>query len=154
MVDPQDFGQPLPWTYNDGGRDNAGFKGTTRDCVTRAIAIATRQPYRTVYDDLNALAKKQRLRTRARSNARLGVHRKVYEPYLTELGWRYVPLAAIGQPSKLKLKVGDFTYGRVIASVRRHLCCIIDGTIHDTWNPADPYPLMVYGYYKLSTDKG
>ena len=46
------------YIYDDGGRAAAGFKGTTGDCVTRAIAIATGKPYREVYDALNELAKR------------------------------------------------------------------------------------------------
>jgi hypothetical protein len=44
----------MQFVYNDGGRKAAGFKGTTGDCVTRAIAIATDRPYIEVY---NALAR-------------------------------------------------------------------------------------------------
>lgn len=36
----------MQFQYNDGGRAEAGFKGTTGDCVCRAIAIATERPYR------------------------------------------------------------------------------------------------------------
>jgi hypothetical protein len=31
----------MKFNYNDGGREAAGFKGFTGDCVCRAIAIAT-----------------------------------------------------------------------------------------------------------------
>ena len=44
------------FNYNDGGRDKY-FKGTTGDCVTRAIAIACNLDYKKVYDDLFALNK-------------------------------------------------------------------------------------------------
>ena len=43
--------------YNDGGRELAGYKGKTGDCVTRAIAIATGKPYQEVYDNLVLWAK-------------------------------------------------------------------------------------------------
>ena len=42
---------------NDGGRADAGFRGQTRDCVCRAIAIATELPYEQVYVELRRLAK-------------------------------------------------------------------------------------------------
>lgn len=48
----------MKFTFNDGGRKEAGFKGETGDCVTRAIAIATEKPYQEVYDNLFALARK------------------------------------------------------------------------------------------------
>jgi hypothetical protein len=34
--------------FNDGGRANAGFKGMTGDCATRAIAIVTELPYKII----------------------------------------------------------------------------------------------------------
>ena len=40
------------WAYDDGGRAAAGFRGECRDCVVRAVAIATEQPYHVVYDAL------------------------------------------------------------------------------------------------------
>ena len=42
----------MTWEYNDGGREEAGYKGSTGDCVARSIAIATGVPYQKVYDDL------------------------------------------------------------------------------------------------------
>jgi len=41
----------------DGGRYAAGFRGTARDCVTRALAIATDTPYGEMYKTLAELAK-------------------------------------------------------------------------------------------------
>ena len=35
----------MTYLHNDGGREAAGYKGHTGDCVTRAIAIATGKPY-------------------------------------------------------------------------------------------------------------
>ena len=49
----------MRFQYDDGGRAAAGFRGDAGDCVTRAIAIATRQGYLTVYNSLNALAKSE-----------------------------------------------------------------------------------------------
>lgn len=61
--------------YNDGGRSAAGFKGDTRDCVTRSIAIATALPYKEVYDALNDLAKTAKItkRTPKKTSARTGM---------------------------------------------------------------------------------
>lgn len=41
----------MKYQRNDGGRKAAGYKGITGDCVCRAIAIGTGQPYQTVYED-------------------------------------------------------------------------------------------------------
>lgn len=54
--------QAMPWTYDDGGRAAAGYRGETRDCVARAVAIVTLMPYRDVYDLINELAQAERPR--------------------------------------------------------------------------------------------
>ena len=68
----------MQFQYNDGGRAEAGFKGTTGDCVCRAIAIATEKPYREIYDLINGFAKSERTgkRKTGKSNARTGVYRE------------------------------------------------------------------------------
>ena len=42
----------MKFNYNDGGREVAGYKGKTGDCVVRAIAIATDKSCQEVYDTL------------------------------------------------------------------------------------------------------
>lgn len=42
----------MQFTYNDGGRAEAGYKGHVGDCVARSIAIASGLPYKEVYDFL------------------------------------------------------------------------------------------------------
>ena len=41
----------LKYQYNDGGRSNY-FKGKSGDCVVRAIALATGEDYKVIYDQL------------------------------------------------------------------------------------------------------
>ena len=67
----------MKFVFDDGGRAAADYKGTTGDCVTRAVAIATGLPYQEVYDAVNALATGERTgkRTRGKSNARTGVRK-------------------------------------------------------------------------------
>jgi hypothetical protein len=50
----------MKYQYNDGGRSEAGFKGTTGDCVVRAIAIATKTDYLEVYNTVNIMGKDER----------------------------------------------------------------------------------------------
>ena len=52
----------MEWVYDDGGRKVSGYKGETRDCVTRAIAIATGMDYQIVYDTINELSENERPR--------------------------------------------------------------------------------------------
>jgi hypothetical protein len=47
----------MKFQYNDGGRKDAGYKGFTGDCGTRAIAIVTGLSYQTVYEMVNDLGR-------------------------------------------------------------------------------------------------
>ena len=47
----------MDFIKDDGGRKEAGFKGSTGDCVVRAIAIATGGDYKAIYDELHQAAK-------------------------------------------------------------------------------------------------
>ena len=78
----------MDYVYDDGGRRTAGYTGQARDCVTRAIAIATGHAYQDVYDALNTLAKKERTGTRNRrvSHSRTGVYPATYRKYLAGIG--------------------------------------------------------------------
>ncbi len=135
--------------YDDGGRAAAGFRGKTRDCATRAIAIATGLPYREVYDGLNAAAQRERCgsRKRGKSAARTGVHKPTTRRYLESLGWTWVPTMKIGTGCRVHLVDGELPPGRLIVSVSRHLVAVIDGVIHDTFDPSRGARRCVYGYW-------
>ena len=139
---------PLPWVLDDGGRAEAGFRGLTDDCVTRAIAIVTGRSYREVYDDLHDLLRSdEKTRLSGRTSPRNGVHRRIYEPYLATLGWRWTPTMKIGQGTVVHLREGELPGGRIVVAVSKHLCAVIDGVVHDTHDPTRDGTRAVYGYY-------
>ncbi len=78
----------MTWMYHDGGRAAAGYRGTTSDCVVRAVAIATGLPYQEIYNKVNELAKSERIgkRKQRKSNARTGVFR----PLIHRLMWKQI----------------------------------------------------------------
>jgi hypothetical protein len=91
----------MRFVFNDGGREAAGFKGKTGDCVCRSIAIVTGKPYREVYDELNAMAgERTGKRKRGKSSARTGVYKSTTKKYLAELAFQWVPTMAIGQGAR------------------------------------------------------
>lgn len=47
----------MNFTYDDGGRAAAEFRGTTNDCVCWAVAIVTGRPYTEVYQLVNTYHK-------------------------------------------------------------------------------------------------
>lgn len=134
--------------YNDGGRAEAGFKGSTRDCVTRAIAIATNTSYMKVYDDLNELCRKYNSRKskyKRDSSARDGIAKNIYHRYLLSIGFKWVPKTFVGKGCTIHLKKEDLPNGIVICKLARHLTVMIDGVINDTFNPNEQ---TKYCYYK------
>ncbi|MFA6972987.1 MAG: hypothetical protein WC208_16515 [Gallionella sp.] len=138
----------MKWVYNDGGRADAGYKGKTGDCVCRAIAIVTEQPYQTVYDTLNEVKGSLRQTKRIRkSHSRKGVNRRIYERYLKTLGWVWTPTMHIGQGCKVHLRPEELPSGRIIARVSHHLVAVIDGVAHDNHDPTREGDRCVYGYY-------
>lgn len=140
----------IGFTYDDGGRADAGFTGHAGDCVVRSIAIATGIPYREVYDALNDRARidnPRRRSARARSSSRDGTHRRIYDPYLVDAGWLWIPTMAIGQGCTTHLRADELPAGPVIASVSRHLTAVVDGVIHDTHDPSRDGTRCVYGIH-------
>lgn len=122
---------------NDGGRAAAGYKGSARDCVVRSIAIATGKPYQEVYRDVDCFASAERpRRNKKRSSPRLGVQIPTIRRYMKALGWTWVPTMKIGQGCKVHLAKGELPKtGRLVVSVSRHMTAVIDGDIHDTFDP-------------------
>lgn len=133
--------------YNDGGRAAAGFKGAAGDCVVRAIAIAAELPYAEVYATCakgNAsirVGRKTKPGAKRRS-ARNGTYtnRKWFQDYMRSLGFEWVSTMGIGTGCKVHLETGELPKGRLVVRVSKHVCAVIDGVIHDTFNPSrKPY---------------
>ncbi|MCB2215688.1 MAG: hypothetical protein KQH59_06450 [Desulfobulbaceae bacterium] len=131
------------WQYNDGGRRAAGFYCHTGDCATRAIAIATGIPYKTVYDEIYALAVKMK----DDSTPWLGVSREVLQSYIESLGWEWRPLMEIGSGCQVHLNAAELPDGRLIVKASKHLVAVIDGVIHDTHDCSRGGTRCVYGYF-------
>jgi hypothetical protein len=139
----------LPWVYDDGGRAAAGYKGRARDCVTRAVAIASGLPYQEVYDLMNEAALRERPRNgRSRSSARTGVKTATMRRVLADLGWEWTPTMAIGSGCQVHLRAGELpATGRLVVRVSRHLVAVVDGVVRDTHDPARDGGRCVYGYW-------
>lgn len=126
----------MEWIYNDGGRADAGYKGTAGDCVCRAIAIATERPYQEVYDLINEYAKSERTgkRKRDKSSARNGVYKQTIRKVMAHYGWKWIPTMQIGQGCKVHLTADELPTGRLVVSISGHEVAVIDGVINDTYN--------------------
>ena len=141
----------MNWVYDDGGRAAAGYKGEASDCVCRAVAIASEQPYQVVYEAMNGAAALERLtQGRRRSSARTGVWRATWKPWLVSHGWTWTPTMRIGQGCRVHLRAGELPGGRLVVVVSKHLVAVVDGVAHDTSDPTRNGTRCVYGYYVRS----
>ena len=117
----------MRWTFDDGGRTAAGFRGGAGDCVTRSVAIALALPYREVYDALHdAIAADRAAHGRARRNQRrssprTGVHTPVVRAFLADRGWLWTPTMSIGSGTTVHLRDGELPDAeRLIARCSGH----------------------------------
>ena len=133
----------------DGGRQAAGFKGNAGDCVVRAVAIASEQPYQIVYDALGEGCRTQRNTKGRKASARDGVNvkRKWFKDYMASLGFEWFPTMGIGTGCKVHLHDGELPAGRLIVSVSKHYTAVINGVIHDAFDPQRNGKRCVYGYW-------
>lgn len=137
------------WVYDDGGRSKYFKAEKVGDCVTRAISIATGKDYKEVYDAINKMSKSERtsMRKQGRSNARNGVYKDTFKSYLLSLGWKWHPTMSIGSGCRVHLKADELPSGTIIVSLSKHLTCMIDGVIHDTYDCSREGTRCVYGYF-------
>ena len=135
------------WVFNDGGRIEAGFKGETNDCVTRAVSIVTEKTYLEVYSELNELCKSNQFR-KVKGNARKGIPKRVSRKYLETLGWEWKPTMAIGTGCHVHLRPEELPKGVIICKLSKHLVAVKNGIIQDTHDCSRKGTRCVYGYWK------
>lgn len=120
-----------------GGREKY-FKATNvGDCVTRAICNATGKDYLEVYKRLKELSEKEstkRHRGNKKSSVRDGVFKETWKKYLKEIGWKKVSTMKRGDPSRIFLTEDDLPNGVLILQLSKHLTCVKDKVIYDTYN--------------------
>lgn len=144
----------IKWVYHDGGREAAGYKGKTGDCVCRAVAIVTGLPYQQVYDDIIQMASRERLNKKKlmRSHPRTGVFKATTGRYFESLGLVWHPTMYIGQGCKVHLRANELPSGWLLVKVSKHVTVVIDGILYDTFDCSRNGTRCVYGYWTL--DKG
>ena len=162
--------EKLGFVFNDGGREKAGYKGFTGDCVTRALAISLERPYQEIYGRLDEICKNipyltkkgkpvkkwggriRRDGTLKRSHPRTGVHRNIIELFLDEYkskGYKIEKVAtnSIGQKEKVHMLKTELPKGRLLINLSGHISTVIDHVSHDTYDCTRLGNRMVYGYW-------
>ena len=135
--------------YSTGGREKYFKSNVVGDCVCRAIANATGMDYKQVYDLINSYAKKEHLskRKKKKSNARNGVTKDTIWKILTDLGWKWIPTMLIGSGCQVHLNEKELPDGTLIVSVSKHLTCVKNRKLYDTYDCSRGGTRCVYGYY-------
>lgn len=128
-------------------------KGIAGDCVVRSIAIATQIDYQGVYNVLFQYMKEDNSKKRKRKeksvSPRNGIKTATIRRYLADLGWKWIPLMKIGSGCTVHMKAEELPKGRIIVSLSKHISCVIDGIIHDTYDCSRDETRCVYGYWKI-----
>lgn len=141
----------MEFVYATGGREKY-FKATNvGDCVTRAICNATGKDYKEVYDRLKEMSKSESVkhhRGHKKSSVRDGVFKETWKKYLKEIGWKHIVTATIGQSKKIHLNDYELPNDQImIVQVSKHLTCVKNGTLYDTYDCTRDGERMVYGYW-------
>lgn len=143
----------IEFVFDDGGRQEAGYKGRAGDCVCRAVTIASCKPYGEIYKALadgTATQRASKLTKKRPRSARNGINvrRKWFKDYMQSLGFEWVPTMGIGTGCKVHLRADELPSGRIVAQVSNHFTAIIDGVLHDTYDCSRSGTRCVYGYWK------
>lgn len=142
----------MEFVYATGGREKYYDAIRVGDCVTRAIANATGRDYKQIYDLINSYASRERPRDGKKSSARNGVSNDTVYRVLTDLGWNWVPTMFIGKGCQTHLNEKELPNdGIIIVSVSKHLTCVKDGVLYDTFDCTRGGRRCVYGYYTPPT---
>lgn len=139
----------MKFVYSDGGRSKY-FKGRTGDCVCRAICNATGKDYKEIYDLINQVSKREKTgrRKRGTSNARTGVYKYTEKEIIENiLGWKWHPSMHIGVGCLTHLKEDELPQGTLIVKLSRHLTCVKEGALYDTYDCSRGGTRCVYGFW-------
>ncbi len=131
----------MEFIWNDGGRAACGFVGLTGDCVTRSIAIATGLVYRDVYRALSEASEK---------TARHGISDSVAADFLRSQGWENIPTEEFAEnysAEELPRRAVIVLFESESRRGSGHMCCVIDHTVYDTWNPVEDPAYQIVGYW-------
>ena len=139
----------MKFIYDDGGRSKYFKSSDAGDCVCRAISIATEMDYKVIYDLLNEYVSKERKHKHEKFSvsARDGIRKTTMRKVLADLGWKWIPTMNFGTGCTVHLKEDELPCGRLIVQVSKHLTCVIDGALHDTYDCSREGTRCVYGYF-------
>ena len=140
----------MKFIYATGGRENYYATSEVGDCVVRAICNATGRDYKEVYNLVNSYASRDRGRD-STSTARNGVSKELTHQILTDMGWTWVPTMFFGKGCQVHMRENELPRGIIIVCVSKHVACVKDGVLFDTFDCTRGGRRCVYGYYTPPT---
>lgn len=140
----------LEVVYDDGGRSKYYKASSVGDCVTRAIAIAANMDYKEVYQMIIDIThRKGRHKTKYNSHPRNGVLKKDIIIAMEKIGFTWHPCMSIGTGCKVHLAKDEIPMDKtIICNLSKHLVAVINGVIHDIYDPSKEGKRCVYGYWE------
>lgn len=121
------------------------------NCVAQAIHLATNIPYLEICQVIKEFGAKERKskyqKHTSKSSARTGVYKPTTRKIMEHLGWTWTPTMGIGTGCQVHLRRDELPLGRLVVSVSRHITCVIDHVILDTYNPDRGGTRCIYGYW-------
>lgn len=123
------------YVYDDGGRSQY-YKGKTRDCLCRAIAIVTGWDYKFVYDMI-----KHDLHQHPGKGIR---DDRMLRLFMKNIGFEYGVCQGVLVKGKMPHKC------RMVCMTRNHAIAVINGEVHDTFDSRYKRGKLrvVNGFYK------
>ena len=129
----------MKFIYSDGGRSKYFKASNVGDCAVRAIANATGKDYKEVYNSLKKLNNGKTCRN--------GTPNEVTKKYLKEQGYEWIATMRPGTGCKVHLKEEELPTGTLIVRLSKHLSCVKNGIIYDTYDCSRDETRCVYGYW-------
>jgi len=145
----------MPWVYNDAGYRASGFRAKHGNNVVIALAIATGQDYRTVYEEIyrrqNDFVHKtrsKRIKKKGGAISEVGVWPEVSKQYLVDLGWTWTSVMGIGTGTTMHLTYEEVPDEPVVlCSISRSLVAVMHGVVQATSDPSRNGSRAIYGYW-------
>jgi len=138
----------LGFVKTDGGRKDAGFRGNfSGDCVIRAVAIASKIPYKQVYNDFKIMTANRLGYT---PEDGILTYKKAFKQYMVDIGFTWNITCRIGSRERTHMNPKELPKGRLVLSLSKHYTCVIDHVIHDTYDPSNGGKRMVYGFWSYN----
>lgn len=122
----------MKYQYNDGGRSAFFDTPGNNDCVTRALAIATGLTYLEVWDGVTATGTRN-------PSGRVRTQCAEFTAFAKSLGLQFVSTMRVLKEIKFP--------PRAVACINGHYVAIVDGVMHDTYNPSPAGNKHCFGYW-------